>query len=65
MANISTRLVSRRGALEAIGVGSLGLASAALLGCGSTSAPAGGGGVPTSGKEGGVAGATSGGGLPL
>ncbi len=64
MASISTRLFSRRGALETMGVGALGLASAALIGCGSSggSEPS---GVPASGKEGGVVGATSGGGLPM
>ncbi len=64
MGDVTTRLLSRRGVLEATGVGALGLASAALLGCGSSGTTET-GGVPASGKEGGVVGATSGGGLPM
>jgi ABC-type transport system substrate-binding protein len=52
--------------LEGMGAGALGLAGAALLGCGGGSDNAGseGGSQTVSGAEGGVAGATSGGGLP-
>lgn len=58
---VTSMCMSRRGVLEGMGVGALGPASAALLGCGA-SAGIGGGAVPEATT---VAGATRGEGLPL
>ena len=63
MAGTSTRFVSRRGVLEGMGVGAFGLASAALLGCGSTASTGAGAGAGEAKAP--VVGATSGGGLPM
>ena len=61
---ISTRRVGRRALIGGVGVGALGLASAALIGCGGGSTSSGGGAAP--GKEATtIAGATKGQGLPL
>ena len=57
--------LSRRTVLQGTGVGVLGLAGAALLGCGSGENKATPAGASASGKAGGVVGATSGGGLPM
>src|SRR5207249_4443104 len=57
------RTITRRTALEGIGVGALGLAGAALLGCGGTKST--GGGQANVEKSGKIQGASSGGGLPL
>ena len=57
-------IVNRRSAIKGIGVGALGLAGAALFGCGDGS-NAGGTGQVAAGKSGQVEGATSGKGLPL
>src|SRR5688500_4947581 len=64
MSNPQVDRVTRRSMLEGMGVGALGLAGAALLGCG------GGTGNDTAGKSAGpaattIAGATKGGGLPM
>ncbi len=59
----STGLLSRRSVIGGIGVGALGLAGAALIGCGSSGSKAPStGGAPPAGD---VAGATRGGGLPM
>jgi peptide/nickel transport system substrate-binding protein len=58
-----TGVLSRRNVLEGMGVGALGLAGAALLGCGG--GDGGGSTGTTAPAKGGVAGATSGGGLPM
>lgn len=57
-----TSRVSRRSVLEGLGVGTLGLAGAALLGC--RAKPAGDGGAPTQPAAGLIQGATRGAGLP-
>jgi len=57
--------VSRRSVIQGIGVSALGLAGAALLGCGSTKNTAGGGGGAGNSGAASVAGATKGGGLPM
>ncbi len=60
---VASQRMTRRGVLEGMGVGALGLASAALLGCGSS--PGGGGGDGPAAQATTVAGATRGQGLPL
>jgi len=56
------RAVTRRAVMQGLGVGALGLAGAALLGCGGRGPAQPGAGAPEAGK---IQGASSGGGLPL
>ena len=59
------RYISRRRVLEGMGVSALGLAGAALIGCGGGGNQAGGGGVKTDPNATTIAGSTKGGGLPM
>ncbi len=60
---LPTSRFGRRSMLQGIGVGALGIAGAALLGCGNTNTSGGGAAAPTDKVP--VKGATSGGGLPM
>ncbi|MFA7297031.1 MAG: ABC transporter substrate-binding protein [Dehalococcoidia bacterium] len=64
--SVGTPVASRRAVLQGIGMGALGLAGAALLGCGSKSTGDGESGAPKAAATGtGVAGGTRGQGLPM